>query len=99
MRVIVKTTEPARVRSQFQDIVSSVDPEVPVVETWPLEGGVNWYAIGRSLATFLLGVFSALALFLATLGSYGLASHLTQQRTREIGIRMALGSPPPRSAG
>jgi putative ABC transport system permease protein len=94
MRVLVKTTEPARVRFEFQQLVSSVDPEVPVVETWPLDGSVTWYAIGRSLATFLLGVFSALALFLATLGTYGLASHLTQQRTREIGIRMALGSPP-----
>ncbi len=94
MRVLVKTSEPERLRFDFQKLVSSVDPDVPVVETWPLEAGVTWYAIGRSLATFLLAVFSATALFLATLGTYGLASHLTQQRTREIGIRMALGSPP-----
>jgi predicted permease len=94
MRVVVKSSEPERVRFEFQKLVSSVDPEVPVVETWSLESGVTWYSIGRSLATFLLAVFSATALFLATLGTYGLASHLTQQRTREIGIRMALGSPP-----
>lgn len=94
MRVIVKTSEPERIRFEFQKLISSVDAEVPVVETWPLEGAVTWYTIGRSLATFLLAVFSATALFLATLGTYGLASHLTRQRTREIGIRMALGSPP-----
>jgi putative ABC transport system permease protein len=93
MRVVVRTTDPRAIKRDFQQVVSAVDPQVPVVETWLLEHNVTWYVIGRSLATFLLVVFSATALLLATLGTYGLASHLTQQRTREIGIRMALGSP------
>jgi putative ABC transport system permease protein len=93
MRVIVRTTDPRAMQRDFQKVVAEVDPQVPAVDIWLLEYGVTWYVIGRSLATFLLVVFSATALLLATLGTYGLASHLTQQRTREIGIRVALGSP------
>jgi putative ABC transport system permease protein len=93
MRVIVRAKDPNAIRRDFQAVVASVDPEVPVVGTWRVDHNVAWYTVARSLASFLLVVFSATALLLATLGTYGLASHLTQQRTREIGIRMALGSP------
>jgi predicted permease len=93
MRVAVRARDPAVVLRALEPIVRSLDPDAVLAEAWLLEQGVTWYAIGRSLATFLLAVFSATALLLATLGTYGLASHLTQQRTREIGIRMALGSP------
>lgn len=94
LEIVIRTASPpsslvAGVRKALQ----SVDPTLPAFDVTPVEQHLRELDAPRRFETWLLGIFAGCALLLAIVGLHGLVFSSIQQRTREIGIRVALGAP------